>query len=127
MIAELKSQTKNILMNADSTTRDLVGRIIEVLSDKNLNLIELKNGMICLLEYLSSPEGRTDINCKAVDSFFMSDDLWLECDLPSEFHDIFADMSGTLHDTMSAPEIAANFESTPEQLLKRTMELNTEP
>lgn len=114
-------------MNADSTTRDLVGRIIEVLSDKNLNLIELKNGMICLLEYFSSPEGRTDINCKAVDSLFMSDDLWLECDLPSEFHDIFADMSGALHDTMSAPEIAANFESTPEQLLKRTMELNTEP
>ncbi len=69
MIAKLKSQTENILMNADSITRDLVGRIIEFLSDKNLNLIELKNGMICLLEYLSSPEGRTDINCKAVDSF----------------------------------------------------------
>ena len=56
----------------------------------------------------------------------MYDELWVERNLPDPFHDIFADMSGALHDTISAPEIAENFDSTPEQLLKRARDLNTE-
>ena len=55
----------------------------------------------------------------------MHDELWAERNLPNPFHDIFADIAGALHDTVSAPEIAENFESTPEQLLKRARELST--
>ena len=73
--------------------------------------------MIRLLEFLASPQGRTDANCRAVDSFFTFDECWL--DLPDALHDIFGDMAGALHDTISAPHIAHNFDSTPEQLLAR--------
>jgi hypothetical protein len=48
--------------------------------------------------------------------------LWDSLETPErvddEFHDILADMSEALHDTVSAPEVAAEFESTPEQLLE---------
>jgi hypothetical protein len=83
----------------------------------------LRTAMIGLLEFLASPRGRTDANCRAVDSFLMQDQAWDSDQLPESFVEILADMSGALHDTVSAPDIAANFESTPEQLLERSRRL----
>ena len=115
------------LAEADPKARELVNRVQSVLASDPLSLHGLKRSLITLLEYLSSEDGRTDKNCCAVDSFFMHDELWVERNLPDPFHDIFADIAGALHDTVSAPEIAENFESTPERLLKRARELSTEP
>jgi hypothetical protein len=54
----------------------------------------------------------------------MSDDWERDWDeLPEECIDILADMAGALHDTVKAPEIAHNFDSTPEQLLERAKKL----
>ena len=50
-------------------------------------------------------------------------EVWDGDELPQPFVDILADMSGVLHDTVSAPDITANFESTPEQLLERARRL----
>jgi hypothetical protein len=74
-----------------------------------------------LLEYLTSQEGRTHANCVAVDSFFLWTDEWEGEweDEPSELADILSDMGGALHDTFGAPQMAENFDSTPEQLLER--------
>jgi hypothetical protein len=33
-------------------------------------------------------------------------------EIPDAYHDIIADMSGALHDTVSRPELAANVDST---------------
>ena len=78
----------------------------------------VKASLITLLEYLSSSTGRTDSNCCAVDGFFcLDDDLPLER-LPDSLQDVFAHMDA-LHDTITAPQIAENFGSTPEQLLER--------
>jgi len=115
------------LAEADSLARKMVSDIQSVLTSEPLGFVPLKGALIKLLEYLSTPEGRTDANCRAVNSFFMHNDLWVDRNLPDSFHRIFADMAGTLHDTISAPEIARNFDSTPEQLLKRAKELNIEP
>ena len=114
------------LTEADSRARELVNAVQSILAQDVPDLMELKNSLINLLEYLSSPNGRTHENCNAINSFFMFDDLWVDRNLPDHFHDIFADMSSALHDTVSAPEIAENFDSTPEQLLKRAKELNTQ-
>jgi len=114
------------LAKADSRARELVKTVQSVLAKDVLDLEVLKQSLIDLLEYLSSQNGRTDENCNAVDSFFMHDELWLERNLPDPFHDVFADIAGALHDTVSAPETAKNFDSTPEQLLKRARELSTE-
>ena len=79
--------------------------------------------MLTLLEFLSSPAGRTDENCRAVDTFLMVDECWLSDDLPESYHAVIADMGATLHDTVAAPHIAENFESTPEQLVARARAL----
>jgi hypothetical protein len=114
------------LTEADSRARELVNAVQSILTQDVPDLMELKYSLINLLGYLSSPNGRTDENCNAINSFFMFDGLWADRNLPDHFHDIFADMSSALHDTVSAPEIAENFNSTPEQLLKRAKELNTQ-
>ncbi len=114
------------LAEADSRARELVNAVQSILAYNMPDLSELKKSLIHLFEYLSSPNGRTDENCKAINSFFMFDDLWVDRNLPDHFQDIFVDVSGALHDTVSAPEIAENFDCTPEQLLKRARELNTQ-
>jgi hypothetical protein len=114
------------LAGADSRAKELVNAVQSILAHNVPDLSELKKSLINLLEYLSSPNGCTDENCNAINSFFMFDDLWVDRNLPDHFHAIFVDVSGALHDTVSAPEIAENFDSTPEQLLKRAKELNTE-
>jgi hypothetical protein len=79
-----------------------------------------------LLLFLASPEGRTNANCWAADLFFCLREGWtVETEhVPDEFADILADMGGALHDTIHAPEIAANFYSTPEQLLERVQDID---
>lgn len=99
----------------------LVHRVYREIARRPPAPADLKEAMIALLSYLASPEGRTDRNCRRVDAFFCVRDDW-ETDwdhLPEELRIILEDIGGILHDTLSAPEIAENFESTPEQLLAR--------
>lgn len=74
-----------------------------------------------LLAFLASPEGRTDENCAAVGGFFLAQDEWAHSadDLPAEYAAIIWDIEGQLQDTVSDPDTAHEFESTPEQLLAR--------
>jgi hypothetical protein len=44
--------------------------------------------------------------------------------LPEGYQDLLGDIGGGLHDTVSAPDVAENFESTPEQLLERLERLD---
>jgi hypothetical protein len=82
-----------------------------------------------IFEFLCSTEGRTHANCVATNMFFLLPERW-PCvpppgweHLPEEYALILDDAAGCLHDTIEAPEIAHNFESTPEQLLQRTRAL----
>ena len=125
-MTKMTSKNDNILIKADDIVKDIVDQIISTLSENEVNLPKLKNQMCLLLEHLTTEEGRTDINCKAVDYYFMNNDLWAEKELPDELHDIFADISGALHDTISSPEVAKNFDSTPEQLLDRLKRVRIE-
>ena len=85
------------------------------------DLQTLRSRIEDLLVFLASPAGRTHANCVAADSFFMHTDRWERGwdHLPEPYQDILGDLGGALHDTMSAPEIAENFDSTPEALLER--------
>ena len=111
------------LREADPELTPLVQALHAQLTMDPLRLGELKDALIGLLTFLSSPRGRTDANCSAVDRFFTADDTWVSDRLPDAFADIMADISGALHDTVSTPHIAENFESTPEQLLERVRSL----
>ena len=69
-----------------------------------------------LLVFLATPEGRTDANCSVTDQFMSATEArWRGSALDA----ILDDMSGTLHDSVHAPQVARTFEATPEQLLAR--------
>ena len=106
--------------NADALEQ-LVHRAYQEIARRPAEVADLKQAMVALLSYLASPEGRTDHNCMAVDTFFCIRDDWeIEWDhLPTDFQRILEDMGGALHDTVSSPNIAGNLKSTPEQLLAR--------
>ncbi len=107
----------------DKNLKPLLEKLHKELAANPRNLEKLKASLISLLEFLASPQGRTDENCRATDYFLMLDEEWDSEGLPEAYADILADMSGALHDTVSAPHIAENFDSTPEQLLRRALAL----
>lgn len=113
-------------MGMDHAACERVDAVEAVLSAPCIDFDQLKKTLIHLLEYISSPVGRTDENCSAVDCFFGVDSCWTKKSLPEPFCEVLDDIGGTLHDTVSAPEIAYNFWSTPEQLLERVRALNVE-
>jgi hypothetical protein len=105
------------LQQADATLQPLMQSARAAVFASPNDLAAVKASLIALFEYLTSV-GRTDANCCAVDGFFcLDDDLPLER-LPDSLQDVFAHMDA-LHDTITAPAIAENFGSTPEQLLER--------
>ena len=103
----------------------LVGVHAEVCREPS-DLSELHARLERLLAYLESPEGQTNANCWAADLFFMQNDRWERGweHLPEGYQDLLDDLGGALHDTVSHPEIASNFDSTPEQLLARLARLS---
>jgi hypothetical protein len=71
-----------------------------------------------LLTFLASAAGRTDANCSVTHHFMSAtEEQWRST--PEPLRAILDDMSGTLHDSIHAPNIARTFEATPEQLLER--------
>ena len=96
-------------------------KVRDSISDNPVNLATIKLTLVELLVYLTSSEGRTSENCTTTDTFFqLHDDYgfnWFH--LPKELQLILEDIGGQLHDTLEHPDIASNFESTPELLLTR--------
>jgi hypothetical protein len=111
------------LSEADPELTPLVHALHAQLTAAPLHLVNLKQALLALLTFLSTPRGRTDANCSAVDRFFTVDESWVSDRLPDPIADIMADISGALHDTVSDPHIAENFQCTPEQLLERVRSL----
>lgn len=90
------------------------------------NFAFMKDALVELLSFLTTSDGRTDGNCRAVDLFVIlsSGAAWLGLeDLPKPFEALLFDIGGQLSDTFTAPEIAENFQSLPEQLLERAQNL----
>src|SRR5882672_832337 len=96
--------------DVDDALRPLLLQLHEELQRTPAELPALRAAIITVLEFLTSPRGRTDANCRAVDSFLMHDEAWDGDRLPQAYVDVLADMAGALHDTIIAPDIAANFE-----------------
>ena len=101
--------------------RPRLGDAYEAIIARPYDVPRIMGAVERLLEYLSSSEGRTHANCVAVDSFFCMRDDWEGDweDEPEALADVLGDMGGALHDTIKAPEIAENFDSTPELLLEQ--------
>ncbi len=93
------------------------------------NLGALKGALDRMLAFLCSAQGRTAANCIEVDRFFfahMLDGVTWE-HLPESYTDVMGDIGGQLHNTFAAPEMAENFDGTPEQLLEQVRALKIDP
>lgn len=89
---------------------------------EDVDLPALRYALDSLLAFLASPEGRTDANCCTVDRVFSNfEGQWTT--VPAEFASLLDALTGTLHDTIYASQIAAHFDSLPEQLLNRLRKL----
>jgi hypothetical protein len=108
--------------------RERLDRFLQELGERPADLASVRAAMIMLLEYLATPEGRTDANCRATDFSIGAENDWQYQwpGLPESYTAVVGDMAGALHDAVSAPAIAENFESTPEQLLARARALPVE-
>jgi hypothetical protein len=83
----------------------------------------LQPALETLLVFLASESGRTDANCSVTHAFIeATEERWSH--LGGELRTILDDMSGALHESIYAPQIARTFESTPEQLLERVRHLS---
>lgn len=104
--------------NVSPALKSLVRDLYSSLVGDGVDLPRIRDAVDRVLAFLASPAGRTDANCVAVDHFLCLGEFdWP--DVPAPLHDVLADMAGALHDTVSNPKVAANFDSTPEQLLAR--------
>ncbi len=78
--------------------------------------------IVPLLEYLDTPEGRTNANLIATSDYFGDYDwdpeLW-PGDLPEPIDDLLFDIRGPMIDSIKHPGQAEGFDATPEQLLGR--------
>lgn len=100
--------------------RPLVLHVYEKICEKPPQFQEIKDRLENLLHYLTTKSGRTSANCNTTDLFFTTANFDVDWDLfPEILADLIGDIGGALHDTISAPEIAQNFFSLPEQLLER--------
>src|SRR4051794_4561981 len=104
-------QPSEALQQVDATLQPLMQAVRAGLFAPTLDLAAINASLIDLFAYLSSPAGRTDANCVAVDGFFYLDaDLPLER-LPDSLQEVFGHMDA-LHDTIAVPGVAENFGST---------------
>lgn len=73
-----------------------------------------------VLVFLSDPATDTHENCTKVDAFACLHVVDVDItSLGPDLQGIIEDMGQALHDTHKHPEIAINFQSTPQQLLAR--------
>jgi hypothetical protein len=98
--------------------KTLLWAMYSAASAESLDVKRLILALDQLLVFLASPNGRTNANCWAADIFVALSDGWNWQLMPEELADTFGDMS-SLHDTVSNPEIAANFGGLPEQILAK--------
>jgi hypothetical protein len=110
--------------DVDQRIRDLLAILRRESLTDPLSTKRIRGRVVDILAFLSSADGRTDANCCAVGLALITDDelqsrIELIQSADPVVADVLRDMGGALHDTVSAAEVATNFESTPEQLLQR--------
>jgi hypothetical protein len=108
----------------------LLYAIYGLIQEPVADLLAIRGALRELLQFLSTDHGRINANCSAADAFFLDiDNKWEKtwAELPDTYQDLLGDIGGGLHDTVSSPDIAENFGSTPEQLLDRLEQLSSNP
>ena len=102
----------------------MLARLKETCDTPNFSRADIKEAMLDILVWLNDPANSADANLEKISYFVLIEIADSEKErLPDDIRLILFDMGAQLDDTFSAPDIAKNFESTPEQLLERVRTL----
>src|SRR5262245_18827388 len=94
----------NVFCDVRRALDPLVNALHAKLNERPLDLTAIKFALIAVLEFLNSPAGRTDANCRAVDGFFSHDDGWINASLPDAYYDVIAHM---MHCMTQSPSLTS--------------------
>ena len=120
----VESHVKGELVSPE--LRPLLEDAYQQINTTNPKLSAIKVSLENLFVYLTTPTGRTSANCHATDLFFTLADWNVNWKVhPEQLKEIIDDIGGALHDTITHPEVAQNFNSLPEQLLDRIHNLES--
>jgi hypothetical protein len=107
-------------MNAKSEIDLLLQRWEQSLKEDPLDEKNVLLATEAVLVFLSDPATDTHENCTKVDAFVCLHVVDVDIsNIGPDLQGIIGDMGQALHDTHTHPEIAINFQSTPQQLLAR--------
>ncbi len=103
---------------------DLLDNLNQACASRDVSKAEVKAAIEGVLEWLIDPNHNTEENCRKI-SMFVTTQISSEAidRLPKEIQDLLFDMGAALYDAYRDRPISENFESTPEQLLKRVRQL----
>lgn len=104
----------------DMELQDRVSALTDALSQVPVQRLHLAQAMLEVVHYLEGP-GATDAHCRSVAVYFIvSKNAGLDrSHLPPDLASIMNDIAGAMHDAISAPQSAGNFQATPVQLVER--------
>ncbi len=123
MSTRFEEAFQRISSSAPASLSPLFREVHDAYASRPPDAVRARSALVSLLIYLASPDARTHTNVCAVDRFLMEDPaLTKDTALPAQFVE-FVLNADALHDTIESPEVAENFESTPEQLLEKAREL----
>jgi hypothetical protein len=121
--ARFEEAFQRIASSVPSSLRPLLREVHDAYASRPPDAARARSALVTLFTHLVSPDARTHTNVCAVDRFLMEDPaLTKDTALPPQFVE-FVLNADALHDTIESPEVAENFESTPEQLLEKARKL----
>jgi hypothetical protein len=121
--ARFEEAFQRIAGSAPTSLRPIFREVHDAYASRPPDAVRAKSALVSLFTYLASPDARTHANVCAVERFLMEDPaLTKDTALPPEFVEFILN-ADALHDTIESPEVAENFESTPEQLLEKARNL----
>ena len=114
----------SLLASLDEALQPLVLTLEAGLKEDPVDRGGLKGRVEAVLTYLSGP-GLSEANCKGAALYFIVAKAkgLTRTHLPEDLRAIMDDLAGAMHDAVTAPKSAENFQATPELLLARLARL----
>lgn len=122
-----EDRLNSLLASMDQELQSSVLALADALRQDPVVREGLAKAMLEVVGYLDGP-GASDAHCRSVAIYFIvAKNAGLDRGhLPADLAAIMNDLAGAMHDAISSPQSASNFQATPAQLVARIQSLLTD-